>query len=187
METIDHNHTSFADFPLPELRVNRARTELCGVSVIKGKRRDGETVHFRLLSSKGTDRDDAFEIVGMDRHMRRLSALLSRQFAGDVLHGSSPHVTVTETPKGDLIVCLKEAGKRLLEGDGSADILVQPYGSELEVSITHKRIHPSLLPPFVTCGDRIWYYRPSQRGRAGTFAEDILRDGWAEMTLYEPI
>lgn len=187
METIDHNHTSFADFPLPELRVNRARTELCGVSVIKGKRRDGETVHLRLLSSKGTDRDDAFEIVGMDRHMRRLSALLSRQFAGDVLHGSSPHVTVTETPKGDLIVCLKEAGKRLLEGDGSADILVQPYGSELEVIITHKRIHPSLLPPFITCGDRLWYYRPSQRNRVGVFAEDILREGWVEMTLYEPI
>lgn len=187
MESTEHNHTSFADFPLPELRVNRARTELCGASVIKGLQKSGEIIHLRLLSSKGTDRDDSFEIVGTEKHMRRISEMLSRQFPSMAVQGSSPHATVSETHTGNLMLCLKEAGRKLLEGDNGADILVQPYGSGLEVNITYKRIHPSLLPPFITCGDRLWYHRPSQHGGTKAFTEQILRDGWAEMTLYEPI
>lgn len=177
---------SFDEFPLPELRITRDRQNLIGAEILSGHRSGNRIVHLRLLSADIAHREDAFEVVGTEAQMQKLSRLLSETMPATVLHGTSPHLTITEIPSGDILVCLKQAGRQFLEAGGSLRGVAQVATVGRPV-LTDERIHPSLQPPFVTSGDRTWYYRESQSRGPAAFLEDILRDGWVRMDRYRPI
>ena len=173
-------HISFTSIPLPELRVNRSHVPLLGAETVTGIRRNERIIHLRLLSTEMKHGNDAFELVAPEKDMAEVLRLMAGNIDTGAVNVDTPHMTMTELPDGDLLVALKKDGRAFIAADGRSGGMVQGGNAEL----TSDTVHPTLLPPFVVSGERMWYHRDSQRKPIGYFEREILEMGWVKMRRY---
>jgi hypothetical protein len=173
-------YISFTSIPLPELRMDRSHVPLLGAETVTGIRRGERIIHLRLLSAAMKHKNDTFELVAPEKDMAEVLRLLAGNIDTGAVSVDTPHMTMTELPDGDLLVALKKDGRAFIAADGRAGDMVQGGNAR----ITSDTVHPTLRPPFVVSGERMWYHRETQKKPTGHFERELYEMGWVRMRRY---
>ena len=179
-----HNQASFR-FPLPTLSVRNTPSQIISADVDNENNRSGNAVVLTLRGINPKNVEDFYSISGTTQNMAILARLLHSNCPTAPMYGESDWIIATELPNGDMLICLKQAGKSVMESDEDSSFLLDALSlPELKLHFTpptNRVSNPSMTYDWnfkatvQKTGTRLWEWKKNNRRE---MVEDLYEFGW---------
>jgi hypothetical protein len=173
-------------FPLPTVTDRFTPSQITSAEVSYENTRSGNVVVLTLNGTSPKNRNtDIHTVSGTAQNMAILARLLHSNCPTAAMYGESDWIIATELPNGDILMCLKPAGKTVMESEEDSSFLLDALSlPELKLHFTPptKRVtNPSMTydwnfkEQIQKPGTRLWEWK-GNKGRG--IEEDLYEFGW---------